>query len=181
MLDGGVAQSEEGVELLQPLLGLLALHGLRLVDDQDGVGFGDDVNGAAGAELIQFHVDAPGVLAPGVEGLGVDDHHIDGAVGGKAVDLRQLGGIVDKEPDLLPILLRKVLLGHLERLVDTLPDSHAGYHHDELAPAVVPVQLVHGLDVGVGLAHAGLHLNGKIVVPFQPGRRSNLVGPLDLV
>ena len=138
-MGSGVAQGEEGIELLQPLFGLLALHGLGLVDDQDGVGFGDDVDGAAGAELVQFHVDAPGVLAPGIEGLGVDDHHIDGAVGGKAVDFRQLGGVVDKEADLLAVLLRKVLLGHLEGFIDALPDSHTGHHHDEFAPAVVPV------------------------------------------
>ena len=74
-----------------------------------------------------------------------------------------------------------MLLGHLKGLVHALPDGHAGHHHDELAPAVVLVQLVHGLDVGVGLAHAGLHLDGEIVPPLQPGRGGDLVGPLDLV
>ena len=180
-MGGGVAQGEERVELLQPLPGLLALHRLGLVDDQDGVGPGNDVDGAAGTELVQLHVDAPGVLAPGVEGLGVDDHHVDGAVGGKAVDLRQLGGVVDEEADLLAILLREMLLCHLKGLVHALPDGHAGHHHDKLAPAVVPVQLVHGLDVGVGLTHAGLHFDGEIVPALQPGRGGNLVGPLDLV
>ena len=45
----------------------------------------------------------------------------------------------------------------------------------------MPVQLVHGLDVGVGLAHAGLHLDGQIIAALQPGRGGDLVGPLDLV
>ncbi len=57
--------------------------------------------------------------------------------------------------------------GLSQRLKSSMPRTHTHppgwYHHDKLAPAVVLVQLEHGLDVGVGLAHAGLHLDGEVV------------------
>jgi hypothetical protein len=52
----------------------------------------------------------------------------------------------------------------LEGLQDAFADGDAGHHHDELAPAVFPVQLEHRLDVAVGLAGAGLHLDVEIHV-----------------
>lgn len=163
LVGGGVTQGEQGMELLQPLLGLLALFCL-----------GDDVNGAARTELVQLHIDAPGILAPGVERLGIDDHHIDGAVGGEAVDFGELRGIVDEEADLLPIFLSKMLLRHLKGLVHALPDGNARHHNDKLAPPVMLVQLVHGLDVGVCLADTCFHLDSQVVMPFQ------MLGWLDL-
>ena len=177
---GGIAQGQHGVELFDIFLCLLSFHGLRLVNDQDGVGFGDDVDGAAGAEFVQLHGDPPGVFAFGVKGLGVDDHDVDGAVGSKAVDFRQLGGIVDEVADLLAVFFGEMFLRHLEGFVYALPDGDAGDHDDELRPAVVLVQLIHGLDVGISLAHAGFHFDGEVIPALQPFRRLDLVCPLDL-
>ena len=119
LVGGGVAQGKERVELFQALLGLLALHALGLVDDQDGVGLCDDVNGLAAAEGVQLFVDDPLVLA-GVKRLHVDDHHIDGTIRSEAVHLSEPVGGVDEEPNLLAVLPGKVLLGGLEGLVDAL-------------------------------------------------------------
>ena len=46
------------------------------------------------------------------------------------------------------------------------------------------VQLEHGLDVNVGLAHAGLHLKGEVIAicpPLQFIRRLDLIGALNLI
>ena len=180
-MGGGIAQRNHGVKLLQVFLGLLPLHGLRLVDDQNRIGFCDDINGPTAAELVQLHVDAPGILALGVEGLAVDNHHIDGAVRRKAVDLCQLRGIIDKEADLLPVLLCKMLLGHLEGFINAFANGNAGHHNDELRPAVLLVELIHGFDVGIGFAYAGFHFDGQVVAALQLGRRRNLIAALDFL
>ena len=63
-------------------------------------------------------------------------------------------------------------------------DGHTGDNDDKLAPAVVLVQLEHGLDVNVGLAHAGLHLKGEVIAicpPLQFIRRLDLIGALNLI
>ena len=74
-----------------------------------------------------------------------------------------------------------MLLRHLKRLIHTLADGDAGYHNDELAPTIVLVQLVHGLDVSIGLANAGFHLNGQVVMPLQTLRGLDLSYTLHLL
>ena len=87
---GGIAERQKGMELLQAFFGLFAFHRLRFVDDQDRVRFRNNIDRPAGTEFVQFHVNTSGILSLGIERLGVDDHDVDGAVGGKAVDLCQL-------------------------------------------------------------------------------------------
>ena len=175
---GGIAQGEQRMEFFQPLFGLLALHALRFVNDQDWVSFGNDVDRTPGLELVQFHIDAAGVLAAGVERLRVDDHGRDGVLGGELLHLGQLGRVVDKVADLLAVLLGKVFLGDGEGFVDALADGDAGHHDDKLAPAVALVQLVHRFDVGIGFADASLHLNGEVVAALQLFGRGQAVGKL---
>ena len=117
-----------------------------LVDDENGVGFCNNVDGLAAAEGVQLLIDNALVLA-GVERLHIDDHDVDGAVRRETVNLRQTVGVIDKEPYLLAVLVGKVLLRGLQRLVDALADGHRRHNDDVLAPAVTLVQLVHGLDV----------------------------------
>ena len=50
----------------------------------------------------------------------------------------------------------------LEALEDALADGDARHDDDELGNAVAAVQLVDGADVDVGLAGAGLHLDGEV-------------------
>ena len=147
----GVAEGKQRTEFLQTLLGLLAFNGLRFVNNQNRIGLGNNIDRTAGTEFVQFHVNSSGILALGVECLGVNNHNIDGVIRSEAVNLRKLCGVVDEEANLLPVFLCKMLLGHLEGLVDTFTDSHAQYNHDELTPTVVLVQFIHGFDIGVGL------------------------------
>ena len=89
LMGGGIAQREQGAKLFQALLGLLALHALWLVDNKNGVGFGNDVDGLAAAEGVQLFVNNALVLA-GVERLHIDDHDVDGAVRRKGIYCRKI-------------------------------------------------------------------------------------------
>ena len=106
---------------------------------------------------------------------------MDGTVRSKAVNLGKLRGVVNEEADFLAVLLRKMLLRHLKRLIHPLAYSHARHHHDELAPAVVLVQFVHGFDIGVGLADTSFHFDGQIEPTLQPSGRLYLIGSLDFL
>ena len=182
---GGIAQSKQRMKFFQPLFCLRAFDRLWFINNEDRICFGNNIYGAAGAELVQLHINAPCVLALCIERLHVDDHHIDGTVGGKAVDLGQLRGIINKKADLLSVFLGKMLLRHLKGLVHSLPDRYARDNDDELAPSVMFVQLVHGLDVSVRLAHARFHLDSEVILarfrPFQPFGWLELVRPLHLL
>ena len=74
-----------------------------------------------------------------------------------------------------------MLLSHLKGLIHALADGDTRYHHNELAPAIVLVQLIHGLDIGIGFANAGFHLDGQVIAPFQSLRGLDLIGTLYLL
>ena len=98
----------------------------------------------------------------------------------KTVDLRQLGGVIDEKAHFLAVFFGKMLLRHLKGFVYTLADGNAGHDHDELTPTIGTVQLVHGLDIGIGLADAGFHLDGQVIATFQVRGRLELIRPLHL-
>ena len=181
LMGSGITQRHQRMEFFETLLGLSTLHRLRLVNNQDRIRLGDDINRSAAAEFIQLHVNPTGVLAFGIERLRIDDHDVDGAIRSKAVNLCELCRIVDEEANLLAVFLSKVFLRHLEGLVDAFTDSNRWNNNDELAPAVVLVQLIHRFDVGVCFADAGLHLNGQVESPFQLRRRRDQVCTLNLL
>ncbi len=68
LVSGGVPQDHQRVELGESFERLVCTELLRLVDDDDGSVRLDDVDRLAGLEVVQFVVDAPLVLAGGVEG-----------------------------------------------------------------------------------------------------------------
>ncbi|UMM64709.1 hypothetical protein DM15PD_17280 [Aristophania vespae] len=86
----------------------------------------------------------------------------------------QPSGVINKEARLLAVALGEMVGGDLERFVDTLADSDTGHHDDELRPAVTLVHLEHSLDVAIGLARAGLHLD--IEIELAAGAGGQLVG-----
>ena len=171
----GVAQGEERAKIGEALLRLRALDGLRLVDDDDGMRRRDDIDGAAAAELVELHADAPRVLAARVERLDVDDHHADARHLRERLDLREPPRVVDEELHLPAVLHREMLLRLLEGLVDALADGDARHDDDELLPAVVLPELVHRLDIGIRLARARLHLDSELRI------RPELVGMRELM
>ena len=73
-----------------------------------------------------------------------------------------------------------MLLGDLERLVDALLDRHRRHDDHELGEAVALVQLEDRAQVDVGLAGAGLHLDGE-VAGGERSRRRQAVAELDVV
>ena len=85
-----IAECHQGIKLHEPLLRLLALYGLRLVNNENRVRLGNDVNRSAAAKLIQLHINPASIFASGIERLGIDDHHIDGTVRGESVNLCKL-------------------------------------------------------------------------------------------
>jgi len=74
----------------------------------------------------------------------------------------QLLGVVDKEPGLFLVILLEVLCGNLQRFVDTFTNGNAGHHNNELAPAILTVQLKNGSNITVRLTRACLHLDVQV-------------------
>ena len=177
----GVAECQQRAKLFQPFLRLFSFDRLRLVNNQNWVRLCNDLNRATGTEFVQLHVNTPRILTLGIERLRVDNHDIDGAVRCKAVNFRELGRIVDEEPDFLAVFLCEMILRHLKGLINALADGDARHDHDELAPTIVLVQLIHRLDVGIGLANARLHFNRQVVATFQLVRWLDLIGTLHLL
>ena len=164
LVRGGVAQDHQRVELRQLLCRGLALHLLRLIQNHDGAVLFDDVDRTARLKIIQLQIDAPGILAAGIERLHVDDHHVDSGIRRKALQIVKLLRVIDEVAGLLAVALQKVLRHDLEGLQHAFADGNARHHHDELAPPVVPVQFEHRLDVAVCLACARLHLDIEVHV-----------------
>ena len=114
LVRGRVAQHHQGLELLQGLQGLCALHLLGFVQDQDGAVRTDDINRTARLEIVQHLVDTAVVGTTGGKGLHVDDHDVDACIRRKALQVVQLLGVVDEEAGLLLVGLQEVLGGDLQ-------------------------------------------------------------------
>jgi len=185
LVGGRVAQHHERLEVHQRIERLAALHLLRLIEDQDGSIGRDHVDGAAGLEVVQLLVDAPGVLAGGIERLHVDHHHVDTGVRREALQMVQLLGVVDEEARLLLVGLQEVLGRDRQRLGHPFADGDARHDDDELAPAMPLVQLENRLDVAVGLAGARLHFDVQVhrgdLGLHQPIRDGQVLVPLHLL
>ncbi len=176
-----IPKRHQRVELLQILLRLLPFHRLRLIDDYNGICLCDDIDRTARTELIKLHADTAGILPLRIERLGINDHDTDRIIRRETIDFRQLLGIIDEETHLLPILLGEMVTSHLERLVHPFADSDARHHDDELPPAIVLIQLIHSLDIGVRLPHTGLHLDGQIETALQRLRQLQMIIVLHLL
>ena len=172
-----IEQGEQGLEQRQSLTRLVALihaqHTLRLIDDHDRVTLAEHIDRTAAAKLITLVEDyACRLVSPcaltlllvhrRVEGLRVDNHHVHTGIAGKGINLRELLGVIDEVLHALAVVFPgKVLLHTLKALQHTFAYGDAGDHHHELCPAVTLVQLIHGLDIGIGLARTRFHLDGE--------------------
>ena len=172
-----IEQGEQGLELRQSLARLVALihaqHTLRLIDNHDRVTLAEHVDRTAAAKLITLvEDDACRLVSPcaltlllvhrRVEGLRVDNHHVHTGIAGKGINLRELLGVIDEVLHALAIVfLGKMLLHTLKALQHPFAYGDAGDNHYELCPAITLVQLVHGLDIGIGLARTRFHLDGE--------------------
>ena len=174
-----VIEGEQRIEVFQRLLRHIAAHLLRLVQNDNRAVCLNDINRAAGAEFIPLGVDDTSFLALAVlfqrggKRLRVDDHYIDAGAARKVIQLVQVGAVVDEEASLLAVMLHKVVCGDLKGLLHALTDRNGGNDNNELAPAVLFVQLEHRLDIDIGFARAGFHFNIKAATPqvFDKGSR----------
>ena len=73
-----------------------------------------------------------------------------------------------------------MFLRNLESFVDSFTNSYARNDYHEFAPAVQPVKLVYGLDVGVSFSCACLHFDGEVVFSGECLRKRKRVIPLNL-
>ena len=162
-----ISKGDKGSELFQSLFGSLTFHRLWLIDNHYRICFGDDINRTSGTKLIKLHINTPGVLASCVKRLAVDNHHVNCTIRSKTVNLGELRGIINEVADFLSVILGKMLLRHLERLINTLTNSYAWYNYDKFAPAVPLVKLVHGLDICIGFADTCFHLNGQVKTAYK--------------
>ena len=187
---GGIVEREQRVEIFQRLLRYIAAHLLRLVQNDDRAVCLNNINRAAGTELIPFGIDNTGFLAlailfqRGGKRLRVDNHHIDAGVGRKVVELVQVGAVINEEPCFLSVILHKMVGGDLKGFLHALTDCNRGNDHNKLAPAVLLVQLEHGFDVDIGFAGAGFHLNVQAATPhvmYQLRGQFNIVLALQSV
>ena len=135
-----------------------------LVNDKDRLCGGYHINRLARAEGIQFHVDATGIFSASSKRLCVDYHHVHVRVAGKLVNFRQLLRVVDERLNALAVLCCKVFAHDFKRATYTFTYGNARHHNDKLAPAVEFVQLIHRLDISIGLARSCLHFNGQAQV-----------------
>ena len=155
----GIAQHEERAELGQGLDSGLALHLLRLIEDEDRPVGSNHIDRFARLEIIQRVINPAVILAAGVERLDVHHHHIQPGIGRKALQLVKPLRVVDEEARLLAVGLGEVLCRDRQRFGYAFADGDAGHDDDELRPAIAAVQLEHRLDVAIGFARAGLHLD----------------------
>ena len=183
-VSGGIVEREQRVKVLQRLLRNIAAHLLRLVQNDDRAVCLNNINRAAGAELIALRVNdarlftASVLFQRGCKRLRVDDHHIDAGVGRKVVKLVQVGAVINEETRFLSVILHKMVGGDLKRLFHALTDRNGGNDHNKLTPAVLLVQLEHGFDIDIGFACAGFHLNVQAAAPHVVYQ---LRGELDVV
>ena len=187
---GRIVEREQRVEIFQRLLRYIAAHFLRLIQDDDRAVCFDNINRAARAELITFRVNDARLFAAsvlfqrGCKRLCVDDHHIDAGIGGKVVELVQVGAVINEETRLFAVILHKMFGGDLKGFFHALTDRNGGNDHNKLAPAVFLVQLEHGFDVDIGFAGAGFHLNVQAATPhvvYQLRRELDVVLALQRV
>ena len=168
---GRIAQDHKWLEFFQGIQRLGTFHLLGFVQDQDGLVGADDIDGAPGLEVIQFLIDTAVILARRIEGLDVDDHHIDPGIGREVFQLVQLAGIIGEEACLLAVGLQKMIRRDGKGFGYPFADGDAGHHDDELCPAVAFVQLKDGLDIAIGLARTGLHLDIQIDGAARTGNK----------
>lgn len=157
-----VTQNKQRIKFSQRLQGFCPFELLRLIEDHDGLVGLDDIDRAPGLEIIQLFIDPASIGTTGIKRLHVDNHDVDTTIGGETLQLMQLLGVVDKEPGLFLVILLEVLCGNLQRLVDTFTNGNAGHHNNELAPAILAVQLKNGPNITVRLTRTGLHLDIQV-------------------
>src|SRR5690606_33536175 len=98
----------------------------------------------------------------GGEGLRVDYHAMQPAILAEGGKLAELAAVINEVPDLVTVERMEPAFGILERLLYPFADRDTRHDDDEFRPAIFGVEPVHGVNINIGLAGAGLHLDIEI-------------------
>ena len=101
--------------------------------------------------------------------MGVDNHHMQLIIIGKGLYFGELFGVIDKVLYTLTLILSgKVVTHHLKTLLYAFTNGNTRYYYDKLTPAILPIEFVHGFDIGIGLACPCFHLYSQLyTLAFQ--------------
>ena len=175
-MGGAIQKGKERLEHGNTLTGLVFLvhtqYRLRFIDNHDRMGLCQHVDRTAGAELITAFEDDAGCLVRTcaltlllihrcVECLGIDNHHVHACIAGKGIYLTELLGVIHKVLHALAVFLGKMFLHALKTLQYAFSDGDAWHYHHKLGPAIAGIQLIHGLDIGIGFTRTRLHFDGE--------------------
>jgi len=158
---GAVAEGEQRVEVAQGRPALVALHVLRLVEDQHGArGLEQVYRRLALQPLGGQEQQVPRLVERGQR----HDHQLHTVALGKLSHLGDALRAVLAPPVRETVEhLGEVLPGDLEGLQHPFADGDRGHHDDELPQAVALSKGEGGAEVDVGLPGAGLHLDRVVV------------------
>ena len=171
-----VAQRRHRIEIADRAARFLGrIHALRLVDDDDGVGGLNELDrppprhavvlAVDDVELLQLvlgHLRQVFVGNILLEGLDVDDHDLNLVAGRELPHLAEPLRVIDEVIERRLVVERlEMLLRHVDALEHAFADGDARHDDDEFPEAVGLVQLEDRAQIDVGLAGAGLHLDGE--------------------
>lgn len=154
-----VAQGAQGIEIVDGSAANRGLEILRLVQNHNGMR-GLKVFDGLDARLTQG-VDNVGIFG---ETVYVDDQNLNRAGTGKVAEGSQILAVIHYKVEgwvaiqALEMLVREAKVGH-----DALTNGDARHDDDEFFETVDTIQFVHGAEIGVGFARAGLHLDREII------------------
>src|SRR5664280_1859741 len=131
-----------------------AVHALRFIDDQDGTGLPNKVDGAltASSFVCAFAVDVVYVLL--IDSTNRHHHDLDIRAGSEVANLSELVGVVWEKLIALSAWVEtlEVVTGNFQCFVGALLDGDRGHYDDELSESVAPIQLEDRAQVNIGLA-----------------------------
>src|ERR1700693_1077251 len=185
---GAVAEGKERVERGEGSDAQLALHILRLIEDEDGSCGLNEVDRRSALKPIRGSKDdiAFALLAERLVET-VDRHHVElETAGGRELpNLAEVLGVVDVVPERKVVInLVEVCLCDLDCLEHALADRHRWNDDDELAESVASAEFHGGADIDVGLSGSSLHFDAEIGEPhrgFPGGRRNGVLDELEFI
>ena len=158
-----VVEHKERTEVAKCFLCGSSFHFLWLVHDDDGAVGCNHIYWSARVKIVSYAVYDTGFFVSRplfqrcVEGLRVDNHHVDVGVTAVAVYLLQIATVINEIASLLTILLHEMVFEHGKTLCHSFTNGDTGHHNNKFGPPVAFVQLKHRLDVNVSLSRSRFH------------------------
>lgn len=171
----GVAEGAEGVKGADCFFCFrCGINALGFVNDEDWVGFCDEVNRPHTVEFVVWPMDdVGGVFFCGVfeaftERIYVDDHDVHGIGGCECPYLFEFLAVVDEVVvDEVVVLCVEVVFCYFKRFCDSFFYGDVWYDNDEFGKSIGFVEFEDGFGVDVGFAGTGFHFYVEVVVSVE--------------